>query len=147
MSRGEWEFTPGHILTLRAQAADIDGYGHVNNAVYMQWLDRTAWSHSTALGVSTADCLRLRRGMVVQRAELNYLRGAGLHDTLQVATRIVECDGKLRAQRRFQIWRPADAQTLLRATLDYVCMNLDSGRAARMPAVFSAAYRAGTNST
>ena len=44
--------TTTHDIELDVQAADIDAYGHVNNAVYLTWLDRAAWSHSAALGVS-----------------------------------------------------------------------------------------------
>src|SRR5262249_50918554 len=42
--------------------------------------------------------------------------------------------------RRFQIRRAADAATLARARVDYVCINLGSGRATRMPEVFARAY-------
>jgi acyl-CoA thioester hydrolase len=52
----------------------------------------------------------------------------------------VSTDGKLRVERRFQVRRAPDAQTLARARTDYVCINLDSGRAARMPESFSLAY-------
>jgi acyl-CoA thioester hydrolase len=52
----------------------------------------------------------------------------------------VSADGKLRAERRFQVRRIADGATLARARIDYVCINLDSGRAARMPALFARAY-------
>ncbi|MGH8266170.1 MAG: acyl-CoA thioesterase, partial [Steroidobacteraceae bacterium] len=53
---------------------------------------------------------------------------------------IVSADGRLRAQRRFQARRAADGETLARARIDYVCINLDSGRAARMPDIFSRSY-------
>jgi acyl-CoA thioester hydrolase len=42
--------------------------------------------------------------------------------------------------RRFQVRRVADGSTLARAMTEYVCINLDSGRAARMPEVFSRSY-------
>ena len=42
---------PARDRARRVRAADIDAYGHVNNAVYLTWLDRVAWSHSAALGV------------------------------------------------------------------------------------------------
>jgi acyl-CoA thioester hydrolase len=44
-------------------------------------------------------------------------------------------------QRRFQVRRAADGETLARARTDYVCINLDTGRAARMPDVFQRSYR------
>jgi acyl-CoA thioester hydrolase len=132
---------PGaHVVALAVQAGDIDAYGHVNNAVYLSWLDRAAWSHSAALGVPLERCVTLRRGMAAQRIEIEYLRAAVAGDVVQAATWIVSTDGRLRAERRFQIGRSADGHTLARARIDYVCINLDSGRAARMPALFAHAY-------
>jgi acyl-CoA thioester hydrolase len=133
------------VVQLSVQAEDIDAYGHVNNAVYLTWLDRAAWSHSAALGVPLEQCLALRRGMAAQRIEIDYLRAALAGELVQAATWIVSADGRLRAQRHFQIRRVGDGETLARARIDYVCINLDSGRAARMPELFARAYVASAN--
>ena len=135
-----FDFPAPHVIELSVQPEDIDAYDHVNNAVYLTWLDRAAWSHSAALGVPIEHCVAVRRGMAAQRIEIDYLRAALEGDTVQVATWIVSADGRLRAQRRFQIRRIADGQTLARARIDYVCINLDSGRASRMPDMFARAY-------
>lgn len=137
-----WDLPSPHVYRLDVGADAIDAYRHVNNSVYLQWLDLAAWSHSDSLGVSAELCLELGRGMVVHRAELDYLRAALEGDAVEVATWIVASDRKLRCSRRFQVRRGADGETLLRARLDYVCMNLENGRAARMPAPFAAAYQA-----
>jgi acyl-CoA thioester hydrolase len=129
-----------HVIELTVRREDLDDYAHVNNAVYLTWLERAAWSHSAALGVPLASCLALRRGMAAQRIEIEYLRAALLGDLVQAATWIVCADGRLRAQRRFQLRRKTDGQTLARACIDYVCINLDSGRAVRMPEIFARAY-------
>jgi len=134
------DFPDPHVVELAVQPEDIDAYQHVNNAVYLTWLDRAAWSHSAALGVPLEHCVALRRGMAAQRIEIDYLHAAMKGDVVQAATWIVSADGRLRAERRFQIRRVADGQTLARARVDYVCINLDSGRAARMPQLFARAY-------
>jgi acyl-CoA thioester hydrolase len=139
-ARVPFDFAAPHVIELRVQPEDIDAYDHVNNAVYLAWLDRTAWSHSASLGVPLEQCLTLRRGMAAQRIEIDYLRAAVRGDLIQAATWIVSADGKLRAERRFQIRRAADDATLARARVDYVCINLDSGRATRMPELFARAY-------
>ena len=136
----QWELESPHVVFIDVGDADIDEYGHVNNAVYLRWLDRAAWSHSAALGVSVADCTRLRRGMAALRIEIDYLRAALPRERVAVATWIVESDRKLRVTRRFQVRRVADDATLARATTSYVCLNLDSGRAIRMPPEFKSAY-------
>jgi acyl-CoA thioester hydrolase len=135
-----FDFAAPHVIELHVQAEDIDAYHHVNNAVYLTWLDRAAWSHSASLGVPLEQCLALRRGMAAQRIEIDYLRAAVRNDVVQAATWIASADGRLRAERRFQIRRVADGATLARARIDYVCINLDTGRAARMPEPFARAY-------
>jgi acyl-CoA thioester hydrolase len=129
-----------HVLELAVQPEDIDAYEHVNNAVYLTWLDRAAWSHSAALGVPLGQCVALRRGMAAHRIEIEYLRAAVSGDVVQAATWIVSTDGRLRAERRFQVRRKTDGATLARARIDYVCISLDSGRAVRMPESFARAY-------
>src|SRR5437879_9692069 len=118
-----------HVVEIAVQPEDIDAYEHVNNAVYLTWLDRAAWSHSGALGVPLEQCVALRRGMAAQRIEIEYLRAAVRGDVVQAATWIADSDGRLRAERRFQVRRKGDGQTLAGARIDYVCSNLDSGRA------------------
>jgi acyl-CoA thioester hydrolase len=136
-----WDFAEPHTVVVEVRPEDIDAYDHVNNAVYLSWLDRVAWSHSAKLGIRLEQCVTtLRRGMAAHRTEIDYLRAAVLGDRVLVGTWIVATDGKLRVERRFQIRRAADGETLARARIDYVCINLDSGRAARMPELFQRAY-------
>jgi acyl-CoA thioester hydrolase len=136
-----WDHPEPHVVAIDVRDGDIDAYGHVNNAVYLGWLDIAAWSHSAALGLSIDVCTGLRRGMAVLRAEIDYLRAALAGDRVEVATWIVETDGKLRVTRHFQVRHAADGGTLARAVTQYVCLNLDTGRATRMPPQFTAGYR------
>lgn len=135
----DYDFPNPHVIELEVEAGDIDAYDHVNNAVYLTWLDRAAWSHSAALGVPLEQCLDLRRGMAALRTEIDFLRAALEGDRVRVATWIA-AGGRLRVERRFQVVRVADAATLARARTEYVCINLDSGRAVRMPELFARAY-------
>jgi acyl-CoA thioester hydrolase len=137
-----WDLPAPHVVEIDVAPGDIDEYGHVNNAVYLQWLDRAAWSHSARLGIPLETCVALRRGMAARHIEIDYERAAMPSDRVQVATWIIDTDGRLRVTRRFQIRRATDGMTLTRARTDYVCMNLDSGRAARMPTLFLERYRA-----
>jgi acyl-CoA thioester hydrolase len=135
-----WDLPAPHVIEIAVLPADIDEYNHVNNSVYLSWLDRVAWSHSAALGISLAQCMQMRRGMAAHRTVIDYLRAAVLGDTVEAATWITSSDSRLRVVRRFQVRRVSDEQTLARAQIDYVCINLDSGRAARMPELFAATY-------
>lgn len=140
MTRARFDHPAAHVLELDVRDEDIDAYEHVNNAVYLTWLDRAAWSHSATLGVTIERCVALRRGMAALRTEIDFERAALRGERVQIATWIAESDRRLRVARRFQVLRPADGATLARARTDYVCINLDSGRAARMPPEFTRAY-------
>ena len=136
----KWEHPDPHVIALDVQPADIDVYDHVNNAVYLSWLDRAAWAHSIALGVSPQRCVHLRRGMAAHRVEIDFARAAVLGDRVLIATWIVASDGRLRVTRRFEVRRDPDGERLAGACTEYVCLNLDTGRAARMPDPFREAY-------
>ena len=135
-----WDFPAPYVLDLEVVPAQIDAYQHVNNSVYLAWFDRVAWSHSATLGAPLERCIAIRRGMAAHRTEIDYLRAAVLGDRVRVGTWIVSTDNKLRVERRFQVRRAPDGELLARARTDYVCINLDSGRAARMPELFARTY-------
>jgi acyl-CoA thioester hydrolase len=126
----------------RVAPDEIDAYEHVNNAVYLTWLDRIAWAHSWKLGMPLERCLALRRGMAVRHTRVDYLEAALLGDALLIATWIVTIDGRLRCTRRFDILRIADGRRVLEAEVDYFCLNLDTGKPCRFPREFAELYLA-----
>jgi acyl-CoA thioester hydrolase len=133
---------PGPFMaTHRVVAGEIDEYQHVNNTVYLQWLDHIAWAHSAKLGLALDRCLELRRGMAVRHARTDYLEAARLDDDLALATWIVACDGRLRCTRRFDILRLSDGKRVLEAEIDFFCLNLDTGKPCRFPQEFVECYQ------
>ncbi|MBS0395726.1 MAG: acyl-CoA thioesterase [Proteobacteria bacterium] len=136
----DWDLPSPHVATLAVQPADIDAYRHVNNAVYVTWLDRAAWSHSAALGLPIERCLEIDRGMAVLRSLITYVRPAVLGDVIAIGTWLLTADYKLRARRRFQVRRESDGATLVRAEIEYVCIELSSGRPVRAPLEFRERY-------
>ncbi|MEM9123490.1 MAG: thioesterase family protein [Pseudomonadota bacterium] len=129
-----------HLWAVEVPAEAIDNYGHVNNTVYITWLDQCAWDHSRAVGLTKEDCDGLDRGMAVLRSQFNYLRPAFEGDTVVTATWIIENDGRLRCTRRFQIVRPSDGATLLRGRIDFFCLEISTGRPTRLPPLFMERY-------
>jgi acyl-CoA thioester hydrolase len=126
--------------THRVVPEEIDEYEHVNNTVYLQWLDRIAWAHSAKLGLSIERCLELRCGMAVRHTRVDYLEAARLPDNLLIGTWIVSCDGRLRCTRRFEILRLADGKRVLEAEIDFFCLNLETGKPCRFPREFTNCY-------
>jgi acyl-CoA thioester hydrolase len=135
-----WDRGNPHTLVMRVEPEDIDELGHANNAAYVRWMERCAWQHSQALGLGLEEYRVLNRAMVVLRHEIDYQAAAYSGDEIVVATWIITSDNKLRLTRHFQILRPADSATLLRAVSTFVCIELSTGRPRRMPAAFQSAY-------
>ncbi len=127
-----------HARCVRAD--EIDEYRHVNNTFYVRWLDEAAWDHSARLGLPVETCLALDRGMAVVRTVIVYLRPALLGEDITVATWLLPGSSRMRVRRRFQVLRDSDGQTLVRAEVDYACIELSSGRPARWPAQFHEGY-------
>ncbi|PTU72687.1 acyl-CoA thioesterase [Pseudomonas mangrovi] len=136
----KWDRPDPFTLDISVQSDDIDGLGHANNAVYVSWLERCAWRHSQRLGLDLTEYRRLDRAMAVVRHEIDYLASAYEDEQLVMGTWIVEWDRKLKMDRCFQLIRPADGMTLLRARTTFVCIELSSGRPRRMPAEFLDGY-------
>lgn len=135
-----WQMPDPFVIDIQVKSEDIDGLGHANNAVYVSWLERCAWRHSQSLGLDLAEYRRLDRAMAVVRHEVDYLAAAYEGEELQLGTWIVESDQRLKMTRHFQLVRPADALTLLRAQTTFVCIELSTGKPKRMPAEFIEGY-------
>ena len=140
MPAADWDFSSPHVVTLEVVASDIDAYDHVNNSVYLRG--------STGRLVALRSLWYLARGMrpdphgAWRRIGPRSITCAprSWATACRVGTWIVSTDRKLRVERRFQVRRAPGGETLARARTDYVCINLDSGRAARMPESFSNVY-------
>lgn len=139
---GYWDHPAPHVLETIVEAADIDGLRHTNNAVYVKWCERVAWSHSVALGLDLAAYEALDRAMVITRSEFDYLQASREGDAIAVATWIVDWDRKLTMRREFQVVRLSDGVTLLRGRMLFACIELSTGKPRRLPPEFIAGYGA-----
>ncbi len=135
-----WDDPQPHTLHTKVREEDIDGLNHTNNIVYVKWCERVAWQHSVALGLDLNAYRSLNRAMAINHSEYHYLQASHAGQKVAVGTWIVDWDGKLTMQRRFQVVRIDDGVTLLRAKMRFVCIDIASGRPKRMPPEFVNGY-------
>ncbi|MEM7408794.1 MAG: thioesterase family protein [Myxococcota bacterium] len=135
-----WELPSPFAISRIVEAAEVDRLGHVNNAVYLAWCESVAWEHADHVGTGWDAWQRLDRAMAVHAVRLQYLAPAFAADEVRAANWIVRNDGRLRATRRFQIQRTSDGRQLLQGEIDYVCIEISSGKPRRMPSEFLSAY-------
>lgn len=140
MKTDSWNHPDPYVIEVEVKNTDLDSYGHVNNAVYMRWMDECARDHSKADGIDCDEAQDYGFGMAVRESRIRYLSAAFEGEKILIGNWIGYNDGRLRINRVFQIIRPDDNMTLLSANLDYVCINIKTGRASKMPDLFREVY-------
>ncbi len=135
-----WDLPSPFIIEASVAAADLDELQHTNNLVYVGWCERVAWEHSNSLGLDAGKYQELDRGMAITRSEFDYLRACGEGDKVQIATWITHCDMRLTMERRFQVVLASSGETLLRARMDFACIQLSNGKPRRLPPEFLEGY-------
>ena len=121
-------------LSLAVADADIDELGHVNNVVYLRWVQEVAvahWRHSA----SAADQEKLI--WVVVRHEIDYVQPALPGDDV-VARTWVGGATRIRFERNTELLRARDRAVLARARTLWCPLDVRTGK----PAAVSAEVRA-----
>ena len=120
---------PVFQLSFTAAAEHIDELGHVNNAVWVQWIQQVAVAHWEAVA---APAHKHAFFWVVVRHEVDYLRAA--HEGDQVTARTWAGDAPRGARfDRFIEFAGPDGKLCVRSRTDWAMIDRASGRPMRVP--------------
>ena len=124
-----------HAITVTAKPADIDELGHVNNTVYLRWVQDVATSHWRSVA-RDEDIDRFI--WVVTRHEIDYLRPTLVGEAVTLTTWV----GTPRGARfdRFVEIAGADGTLRARAATVWALVDTHSNRAVRVPAEVAAPF-------
>ncbi|WP_426169531.1 acyl-CoA thioesterase [Sandarakinorhabdus sp. DWP1-3-1] len=122
-------------LSVTAVAADIDALGHVNNTVYLRWVQDVATAHWRAVA-RPADIDRYI--WVVSRHEIDYLRATLPGETVTLTTWVGTPKGA-RFDRHVEI-SDAEGRPKVRALTIWALVDRATGRAIRVPAEVAAPF-------
>lgn len=136
-----WDVANPFTAIFPVLAEDIDGFGHVNNRVYIRWQEQVSWQHSAYLGLTLEDYLEIGFGVVVRQNAVEYFAPTLMGDEVIAATWISGNDQRLRLTRSHQIARLSDGVTVFRGHTQYVCVDMKTGHPRRMPDIFKTAYK------
>lgn len=120
------------VLELTVTRPDVDALGHVNNIVYVRWLQDVAMAHAHAAGLTHETLLRLGAVFVVRKHEIEYLRPGFLGERIVLRTHVSWWKGAS-CERVTRIERAADGAVLARAKTLWAFVTADSGRPTRIP--------------
>ena len=119
-------------LEITAAPSDIDELGHVNNLVYVRWVQEVAIAHSTALGWDGAAYQRLGSSWVVRRHEIDYVVPVLVGERVRVTTWVESVKGAS-SVRRTRMSRVADGAVVCRASTTWAFVDLARGRLTKIP--------------
>ena len=115
-------------MRFTAEAADIDELGHVNNAVWVQWIQQVATAHWDAAAPQSHKDAYV---WVVVRHEIDYLRALGPGGTVTARTWVADKPQGAKFDR-FTEFAGADGTVHVRARTVWALLDKASGRPVRI---------------
>ncbi len=112
--------------SLKVEAQHIDNLNHVNNTVYLEWVQEVAYLHWDVLAPKE---IKEATVWMVLRHEIDYLRQAYLNDDITIYTWIDESAG-VKSTRIVHIYR--DDQLLAKSKTTFCLLDKQSQKPKRI---------------
>lgn len=128
-----------YTTTITAAPGDIDILGHVNNAVWVQWMERLATEHWTQDAAPEHVDAYV---WVVTRHEIDYRGNVQAGETVTARTWIPEGPRGARFERHIEFTGP-DGKVKVTARSTWAMIDKASGRLMRVPPEVAAPFVSG----
>ena len=116
----------------------VDENGHVNNVMYVQWMQDAAVRHYEAMG-GREPTQSIGATWVVRSHTVEYLRPAFAGEQIHVLTWVVNMR-RVRSVRRYRFERVSDGEILVRGETDWVFVDAATGRPRAVPPEISSLF-------
>ncbi|MEY2817902.1 MAG: hypothetical protein RL275_1365 [Chloroflexota bacterium] len=116
----------------------IDENGHVNNVVYVQWMQDIAVEHYASIGGVEAQGPDAT--WVIRKQSIEYFLQAFEGEEIEVRT-WVEDLRKVRSLRMYEFIRKSDGKILVKGETDWVFMDIRTGKVKAIPAEVEALFK------
>jgi acyl-CoA thioester hydrolase len=123
-------------MHITATEADIDELGHVNNAVWVRWIQDVATTHWERIAPPEHQAAYF---WVVTRHEIDYLRAVFPGETVTVRTWIPDPPRGARFDRHIE-FVGGDGKVRVRAKSTWAMVERATGRALRVPSEVAAPF-------
>jgi acyl-CoA thioester hydrolase len=122
--------SPAYSKTITVPKEVIDGNGHVNNVVYVQWMQDIAVEHYASIGGIEAQ--GLESTWVIREHKIEYFLPAFEGEVIEVRT-WVENIRRVRSLRKYEFVRKSDNKVLVKGETDWVFVDVKTGRPQPVP--------------
>lgn len=124
-------------MTFTAQSGDIDELGHVNNAVWVDWIQQIATAHWSAVAAPQHQAAYI---WVVTRHEIDYRGNIGPGESVTAETFIPDPPTGARFDRRVD-FRNSAGKVIVSARTTWAMIERESGRLVRVPEAVTLPFR------
>lgn len=122
--------SPTYSKTITIPKNVIDENGHVNNVVYVQWMQDIAVEHYSSIGGIEAQ--GPESTWVIREHKIEYFFPAFEGEEIEVRT-WVENVKRVRSLRQYEFIRKTDGKTLVKGETDWVFVDVKTGALRRVP--------------
>ncbi|PYK90695.1 MAG: acyl-CoA thioesterase [Verrucomicrobia bacterium] len=123
-------------MTVPVLSTDIDEQGHVNNTVYLRWIQDVATAHWKSLASAQSQAAI---GWIVLRHEIDYKLPASFGDEIVLRTWVGQAS-RLKFERFTEVRRRIDNQLLSQARTLWVPIDVRTGKPTRVSAELRAQF-------
>jgi acyl-CoA thioester hydrolase len=123
----------------RVRTYELDQFEHVNNAVYLNYMEEAATQASTDAGFSWDWYNAHGCTWLVHKIGIRYYEPAHYADELEVKTWVSDLR-RVRSHREYEIIRPADSTRIARARADWVFLDSETLQPKRIPPEFHESF-------
>jgi acyl-CoA thioester hydrolase len=134
-------FSRTYTARWRVRSYELDSNGHVNNSVYLAYVEEVAVRHAEAVGFGKVWTTHHGGVWVVRQHAIVYHLPAIYGDELELTTTLIEVRGA-RGVRETSIARATDGTRLTDVTTEWVWVRATDGRPTRVPADLIEAFQA-----
>ena len=118
----------------RVRSYELDSFGHVNNAIFMNYLEYARNEYLLQKGLTFAQFDQWQAYPVVVRAEIDYRRPAKIHDELVIQGRISDWK-RSSFEMEYKVILAGQEELILKAKMVFVFVDAQ-GRPMAIPGLF-----------
>ncbi len=130
---------PIHHSTFPVRFYECDAYGHLNNAVYLRYMQEAAFDASTTLGYGAHEYARLGRAWLARLSEIHYLRPVRYGDSIIVSTWVKDFQ-RVRSLRAYEMRLQGSEDLVAQGWTDWVFVDTSTSHPVSIPVEIAKTY-------
>jgi len=104
----------------------LDGFGHVNNAVYLKLFEEARWEMITQGGYSWITVQKEKKGPVILELSVQFVKELRLREKIRIETQCISYE-RVVAELEQKIWNEAD-ELCTHARFKFALFDMDKRR-------------------